>query len=223
TPARDPLPEPEKSTSEGQNPSLDRPRSFMDDTAELSRVAQLAGSLDDHLNTRRLRDWQIAAFWHAVDRLLHVSYHTTTREMSDSRREFLPYMDPTDATVQLTAALEGLFDDEGSHDDVTRRLAQRVAILAATETDDRRQLRDRVIRHYRIRSARAHGRLKPPQGVDLVDLRRLVRAAVLGWVALAPMFVTKGSMAKALDDALVSPDSVGREVMSHIASFRPST
>ncbi|MET8311734.1 IS110 family transposase [Micromonospora sp. NPDC005173] len=32
TPARNPSPEPKKSTSAGQNPSLDRPRSFMDDT-----------------------------------------------------------------------------------------------------------------------------------------------------------------------------------------------
>ncbi|RAO38416.1 hypothetical protein PSN13_00883 [Micromonospora saelicesensis] len=193
------------------------------DSAELRRVARLAGALDDHLNARRLKDWQIAAFWHAVDRLLHVSYHTQIRRLSDSQPEPLSYMDPAEATVQLVAALEGLFDDEGSHDDVTRRLAQRVAILASTDTDDRRQVRDRIIRHYRIRSARAHGKLKRSQGIDVADLRRLVRAAVLGWVALAPMFDVKGAMAKALDDALVSPDSVGREVTARISRLRLET
>jgi hypothetical protein len=183
-----------------------------------SAVARLARKLDRNINDGQLQRWQLAQFWHVIDRLLTVSYHTSDRQLPEGEHEPLPFMDPTEATVQLVAGLEGLFDDEGVHSEITRRLAQRAAVLTARTALDRTAIRDRISRHYGIRSDRAHGSSTSVKPADVPDLRDLVRRAVIGWAALAPSYGTKRAMAKALDDALMSP-TIDRHITTLISDF----
>jgi Apea-like HEPN len=190
------------------------------DNDQCRTIAGLARTLDTAVNHAGLKDWQLAQFWHAIDRLITVSYHTHDRQLPDKEYEPLPFMNPVEATVQLVAALEGLFDDEGTHGDVTRRLAQRVTVLVTTDDTERTAIRDKINRHYRVRSNRAHGSPRPPKDVDLPDLRDLARRAILGWATLAPTFAAKGALAAALDNALMSPGTTGCHVAELLTRFR---
>lgn len=121
-----------------------------------------------------------------------------------------------DAVLHYMVALEGLLTgDADDKSDLTRKVAQRSAVLVGHNDEARLQAHDIIRNAYRQRSAYAHGSEAKP--VNLAKVRRIVRRSLLARVVLGD---SKQRPLHALaDEALLSARVLEAEVREPLRSF----
>lgn len=108
-----------------------------------------------------------------------------------------------DAVFNYVAALEGLVTGDRSDGALARIVAQRSAVLAATDDADRSRVYDLVGDAYSARSKWAHGD-EPGMLPNIPELRGVVQEVFNAWLAVWPRFGNAKQFGDACDHAIVS-------------------
>jgi hypothetical protein len=108
-----------------------------------------------------------------------------------------------DAVFNYVAALESLVTGDKSDGAIARIVAQRSAVLAATNGADRARIYDLVGAAYSARSKWAHGD-EPGTLPNIPELRAVVREVFMAWLAIWPRFGNPKRFGDACDRAIVS-------------------
>ncbi|MDQ3913904.1 MAG: HEPN domain-containing protein [Actinomycetota bacterium] len=158
-------------------------------------------------------------------RLRRVAEHfLTAAEDAHGEGEVLSEFN-ADAVLHYVIALEAvLAGDDHDKADLTRKVAQRAAIIAGTDDEDRLSIARLVRSAYGARSAYAHG--GEPDTIELPHLRRVVRDCILGRLILGDRSRGGHGLAERADAALLSSSCLQDEVRGPIEDFwktiRPS-
>jgi hypothetical protein len=119
-------------------------------------------------------------------------------------------MHESEAAFRWISAVEGLLAaDDSDRSDLTRKTAQRAAVLIGQDDDEPLAMRDLMRTADAARSAYAHG--GSPMSVDLAALRTITREIIVAWIVLS-----------AESPAGQSPTSVTTRCYRPGRSMRPS-
>ena len=83
-----------------------------------------------------------------------------------------------DSLIHYVVALEALLAKEGETTEISRRIAQRAAVVAGTSDSDRLRIEAEIRKVYSLRSKVLHG-IADPAAADLETLRAIVRRVLL--------------------------------------------
>jgi Apea-like HEPN len=143
----------------------------------------------------------------AADQFLTVTF----RGNWHSKRRSSLDIEEADDIFRLIAAIEGLLTGEdGDHNELTRKVAQRAAILAGKDSRDRIAVHDSIRTAYAARSAHVHR--SKPKTVDLTGIHSLTRRVLHAWPLVASQY-NKGRLPKVLDEALLSSFLFERNIL----------
>jgi hypothetical protein len=93
-------------------------------------------------------------------------------------------MHESEAAFRWIYAVEGLLAaDDSDRSDLTRKTAQRAAVLIGQDDDERLAMRDLMRTADAARPAYAHG--GSPKSVDLAALRTITREIIVAWIVLS--------------------------------------
>ena len=181
-----------------------------DATRHLAKFAPVLGERIERLGQGRRKQLVRAA-----DQHLTVAHRTPGTPGEDPA---LPEMHAPEAAFRWVSVIESLLStDDNSQSDLTRKTAQRAAILIGCDDDDRTSTRDLVAQAYSVRSNYAHG--NSPKKVDLAALRTLTRKIITAWIVLSAD--SSGSpLSKTLDDALLSGRILEESVRRPLEEFK---
>jgi hypothetical protein len=130
----------------------------------------------------------------------------------------LPEMHAPEAVFRWVSVIESLLStDDNSQIDLTRKTAQRAAILIGCDDDDQLSTRDLVTQAYTVRSNYAHG--NSPKKIDLAAMRTLTRQIITAWIVLSADSPGK-RLSKSLDDALLSTRILTETVRRPLDDFK---
>jgi hypothetical protein len=190
-----------------------RPRKGrMIDMTASSGLRAFASGLGTRL--QQVGDRQRSRFARAADQYLIV-VHRTPAPAEDSPA--VPTMHAPEAAFRWVSAIEGLLSDDDDRSDLKRKTAQRAAVLAGKDDDDRVAVRNLVNGAYNVRSAYAHG--SKPGTVDLSALRFLTRQIMVCWLVLAAEHPAS-KLPGILDDALLSGRVLEERIQQPLRRFR---
>jgi hypothetical protein len=178
-------------------------------TGQLARFAPELGSRLLRLDGRR-RERLIRA----ADQYLIVAHRTPG---SVGAAAAVPVMHEPEAAFRWISAVEGLLAaDDGDRSDLTRKTAQRAAVLIGQDDDERLATRELVRHAYAARSAYAHG--GSPKSVDLAVLRTVTRKIIVAWTVLSADAPGR-AVSTVLDDALLSARTLDEAVRLPLRRF----
>ncbi|MFG1680739.1 hypothetical protein ACGFNP_11275 [Nonomuraea sp. NPDC049269] len=125
-----------------------------------------------------------------------------------------------EVVLWCVAALEHLLTSAGERDgDLTRRVAQRAAVLVGHDDEHRLQIEEFVKSGYRVRSLLAHGDAPSDSGTTEAlaeSMRRLLREAITRRIVLGPEI----DIAMSCDRALLSASERGSVIAAPYEQFR---
>lgn len=117
-----------------------------------------------------------------------------------------------DAVLNYVAALEALLVMDGGNAELTRKVAQRAAVLIGTSAAQRLAVAQVVKMAYDARSRWAHGDELPEKRIpDLNALRSICQQTFLSWIAVTATCGAKNQrsvLSERCDEALLSPDAL---------------
>jgi hypothetical protein len=145
----------------------------------------------------------------AADQYLTVTY----RAMKDDAKTPTA-METADATFRYVASIEAALTGD-DHGDLTRKVAQRAAILIGRNDEDRLDVYGQIRAAYAARSAYVHG--SRPKSVDLHKLETLTRRVLVHWPFVASKYRVN-ELPEVLDRALLSRAALNEGVRRHIES-----
>jgi hypothetical protein len=126
-------------------------------------------------------------------------------------------MHESEAAFRWISAVEGLLaDGDSDRGDLTRKAAQRAAVLIGRDDDGRLAIRDLMRDAYAARSAYAHG--GSPKSVDLAALRTVTRKVMVAWIVLSADSPGR-PVSAVLDDALLSASTLNGSVTLPLRRF----
>lgn len=125
--------------------------------------------------------------------------------------------DEPQVVLNYVTSLENLLSGDDNHADLTRKTAQRAAILTGRNDADRLEIRRCVANAYDVRSKIAHGSDPDPhklteaaKQVRPILRRAIIAAIVLGEAALGPL----------CDEALLSHETLQVKIRNPLSEFR---
>ena len=148
----------------------------------------------------------------AANQYLIVAHRTpgSTKEVTA-----VPSMHEAEAAFRWISAIEGLLAD-ASHADLSRKTAQRAAILVGHNDQDRLATHKLIKKAYNARSAYTH--LGNPNSVEPGALRTITRKIIVSWIILAAE-IPRNELAETLDNALLSTEVLENRIRRPLSEF----
>lgn len=124
--------------------------------------------------------------------------------------------DEPQVVLNYITSLENLLSGDDNHGDLTRRTAQRAAVLIGKNDADRLETRRRVASAYGVRSSIAHG--SDPDPDKLTEATRQVRP-ILRQALTAAIVLGDANLGSLCDEALLSHQTLQEKILRPLAEF----
>ncbi len=177
-------------------------------------VEQLAGRIEAATTqepTKKSRE--------PAERLRRAAEHFLTAGEDAHGEGEIPFSElNADAVLHYVIALEAVLAGGGDDKtELTRKIAQRAAVLAGVDDQGRRAAEKTVRAAYGARSDYAHG--SDPRDIDLPGLRRVVRDCILARLILGDPTRDDSTLGQLTDNALLDHALLAGQVRGPIDAF----